>query len=57
MGWANLSISSEIREIETIAKEINAKDPKTSDALKAIATALQKIEDAMDTVAYRSQNR
>jgi len=52
MGWANLSISSEISKIENIAKEIKTKNAKVSEALSAIAKALKEIESSMDRIAY-----
>jgi len=57
MGWASLSISSEISKIESTAKGIERNDPKTSEALHAIASALKKIEEAMDKVAYDVRGR
>lgn len=52
MGWANLSISSEINKIENAARGMEKSDAKTSEALQAVASALKKIEDAMDKIAY-----
>ena len=52
MGWANLSISSELSKIKNAAEGIKKNDSETSDALHAIVSALEKIEDALDKVAY-----
>ena len=57
MGWANLSIDSEISKIKKISKNFIAKDNNMSEALINIAKALEKIEEAIEHVASKAYKK